>query len=39
MPKMQAMDMMMSKIGAHSVTAAIMAGVFVSDTKKVSAML
>jgi hypothetical protein len=39
MPKTQAMDMMMSRIGAHNVTAAIVAGSLVRDTKKVSAIL
>lgn len=38
-PKMQAMDMIISRIGAHKVTAAIIAGSFVKDTKNVSAIL
>ena len=39
MPKIQAIDMMISNIGAHNVTAAIVAGSFVKETKKVSAIL
>ena len=38
-PKTQAIDMMISNIGAHSVTAAIMAGSLVKETKNVSARL
>ena len=38
-PKIQAIDMMISNIGAHSVTAAIVEGSFVKETKNVSAML
>lgn len=38
-PKMEAMDMMIRRIGVQSVTAASIAGSFVKETKKVSAML
>ena len=38
-PKIEAIDIIIKRIGVHSVTAAIIAGSFVKETKKVSAIL